>query len=45
MSLTFLLKTCLYGYVLQGVGKDGSVSEYDVVVRKIKRLKATAVKK
>ena len=26
MSLTFLLKTCLYGCVLQGVKKDGSVS-------------------
>jgi hypothetical protein len=26
MSLTFLLKTCLYGCVLQGVKKNGSVS-------------------
>jgi hypothetical protein len=26
MSLTFLLKTCLYGCVLQGVTKNGSVS-------------------
>ncbi len=26
MSLTFLLKTCLYGCVLQGVKKYGSVS-------------------
>jgi hypothetical protein len=33
MSLTFLLKTCLYGCVLQGVKKDGSVSGHVVFAK------------